>query len=72
MKNDTAYVILTWNDPKNTFDCIKSILNSDYKKYDIILVDNYSSELNFQKLINSLKKLNFNLFGLNFHFQKSF
>lgn len=71
MKNDTAYVILTWNDPKNTFDCIKSILNGDYKKYDIILVDNYSSELNFQKLINSLKKLNFNLFGLNFRFQKT-
>ena len=70
MQNDTAYVVLNWNDPINTTACIKSIFLGDYKRYDIIIVDNYSSELKFQKLINNLKKLNFNLFGINFRLQK--
>jgi cellulose synthase/poly-beta-1,6-N-acetylglucosamine synthase-like glycosyltransferase len=37
-------VVLTWNDSKNTIECLKSILKSDYNKYDIILVNNNSTK----------------------------
>ena len=35
MKNILAVVILTWNDYKNTVNCINSILNQKYKNYKI-------------------------------------
>lgn len=31
MKNELAVIILTWNDFNNTIDCLKSILNQNYK-----------------------------------------
>ena len=37
-------VVLTWNDSKNTIECLKSILKSDYNKYDIILINNNSTK----------------------------
>ena len=47
-----SIVVLTWNDWKNTVDCLQSILKSINIKYDIILVDN-NSDL---KHINFIKK----------------
>jgi GT2 family glycosyltransferase len=37
-------VVLTWNDSKNTIECLNSIIKSDYNKYDIILVNNNSKK----------------------------
>ena len=37
-----AVVILSWNDSKNTIECIQSVLKSSYQNYDIIVVDNNS------------------------------
>ena len=37
-------VVLTWNDSKNTIECLNSIMKSDYNKYDIILVNNNSKK----------------------------
>ena len=47
-----SIVVLTWNDWKNTIDCLQSIIKSNYKNYDVILVDN-NSDL---KHINFIKK----------------
>ena len=44
MKNNLAVVILTWNDFSNTIDCLKSVLNQDYKNYKIFLIDNNSED----------------------------
>ncbi len=52
-------VILSWNDPKNTYELIESIFKSDYQNFDIIIVDNNSNIENFDKLIIDLKKNNF-------------
>ena len=49
-------VILSWNDPKNTYELIESIFKSDYQNFDIIIVDNNSNIENFDKLIINLKK----------------
>ena len=60
MKNPKlAVIILTWNDWKNTIQCIESLLKSNYKNFDIILVDNNSDIFNFEKKINWLKKKKF-------------
>lgn len=35
-------VVLTWNDTDMTFECVQSLLNSDYDRLHVILVDNGS------------------------------
>jgi len=47
-----AVIILSWNDWKNTKELIESVLKSDYKNYDIIIVDNNSNVEHFEKLLN--------------------
>ena len=55
MKNELAVIILTWNDFNNTIDCLKSILNQNYKKYKIFLIDNNSDDEIFLKTLGWLK-----------------
>jgi GT2 family glycosyltransferase len=57
MKNNTmlpkvAVIILNFNNWQDTINCIKSLGNIDYPNYDIILVDNGSTD-------NSIEKINF-------------
>jgi len=61
-----SVVVLTWNREKQVLRCIKSILNSSYKNYELIVVDNASTDRtcdliskNFPqvKLIKSKKNL---------------
>ncbi len=47
-----SIVVLTWNDWKSTIDCLQSIIKSNYKNYDVILVDNNSDS----KHLNFIKK----------------
>ena len=54
-KSSIAIVILSWNDPKNTFELIKSIFENDYQNFDIFLVDNNSDKMNFDILINLIE-----------------
>ena len=54
MKNNLAVVILTWNDYSSTIDCLKSILNQDYKNYKIFLIDNNSEDKIFFKILKWL------------------
>ncbi len=59
-----ATVILSWNDPINTYELIESILLSSYEYYDIVVVDNNSTYENFDKLKSLLiqAKLTFHIF----------
>ena len=58
-KSKVALVILSWNDPDNTFELIKSIYNSSYDYFDVIVVDNNSSIENFDKLKINLNQSQF-------------
>ena len=40
----TAIVILNWNDWKDTIECLESVYRIDYPNYDVILVDNGSTD----------------------------
>ena len=46
MEKKLAIVVLTWNDAKNTVECLESIFASDYEYFDVILVDNNSETKN--------------------------
>ena len=52
-------VILSWNDPQNTYELVESIFQSDYQNFDVIVVDNNSKSENFDKFLSNLKKNNF-------------
>ncbi|PQJ21101.1 glycosyltransferase [Tenacibaculum sp. SG-28] len=49
-KPKVAIITLNYNQIDYTVDCVKSILNSDYSNFEIVLVDNGSSEENFKEL----------------------
>jgi len=63
ISNPDLYIILVnWNKPNLTLDCIKSINESSYKEYKTVVVDNYSSD-------NSIEI--FKQSNLNFHLIKA-
>lgn len=66
-----AVIILTWNDWKNTVQCIESLLRSNYKNFDIILVDNNSDVFNFKKKIEWLRKKNFFINPIGFEYKNN-
>lgn len=43
-------IILNWNRPQDTIDCVESILRSDYAKYRITVVDNGSTDDSVQRV----------------------
>ena len=47
---NVAVNVLTWNDWKNTTECIKSVMKSSFKNYDMVVVDNNSEEFHYKKL----------------------
>lgn len=55
-KPKVAVITLNYNQIEYTVDCVKSLLKSDYPNFEIILVDNGSSEENFKILKNRLPK----------------
>lgn len=69
-------VILNWNGFHYTKNCINSILNSDFKDYKLIIVDNNSTDDSLHKLKKIFKKnkkiifkknkKNYGSFGFNF------
>ena len=50
MKKKIAVVTLTWNDWKNTIECLESIFNSSYNFFDVILIDNNSEKYHMDKI----------------------
>ena len=55
--NKTAVIVLNWNKPEITLDCIKS-LNTMEGDYDIFVIDNGSDEAKRNKLVEEMKKQN--------------
>lgn len=51
-----AVITLNYNQIDYTVDCVKSLLESNYSNYQIVLVDNGSTEENFERLQNELPK----------------
>lgn len=53
MSDDWPYVVccvLNWNNYEDSRDCIESLLNSEYKNLDILLIDNGSTDGSAQRL----------------------
>jgi|TARA_B110000971_G_scaffold125333_1_gene128262 GT2 family glycosyltransferase len=55
-----AIVILSWNDSKNTIECLKSVFKNDYLNFDIVLVDNNSAKYHFNNVLSWCKSQNIN------------
>lgn len=67
LKNPSVgIVVLSWNDWKNTSELLDSIFKSDYKNYDIILVDNNSNTQNLESLLNWCAKKKIRINRINF------
>ena len=52
MNKNIAVNVLTWNDWESTIGCLESIYQSDYKNFDIILIDNNSDKSHLEKIYN--------------------
>ena len=50
MSKNIAITVLTWNDWKNTIECLESIFQSDYSNYDVILINNGSDDYHLDKI----------------------
>ena len=59
-----AIVVLTWNDSKNTVECLESIFKSDYLNYDVVLVDNNSDYEHIKHIFSWCKKRLINIYDL--------
>lgn len=57
MEDKVSVVILNWNAKKITGDCIQSVLEQSHKSYEIILVDNASSDGSTKELKKRFKKI---------------
>ncbi len=51
-------IVLNYNNWKDTIECVKSLLNLDYKNYQIIIVDNNSSDNSIKKIEEFLQDKN--------------
>lgn len=61
MSNNKEYpfvslIVLNYNDAEMTKDCIKSLLDTDYPNFEIILVDNGSTDKSYSQLHNIYQK----------------
>lgn len=45
-----SIIILNWNSPEDTIECLESIYHINYSNYEIILVDNNSSNDSIEKI----------------------
>ena len=50
MNLKVSIVILNWNRWKDTIECLESIYQIDYSNYDVILVDNNSTDNSIEKI----------------------
>lgn len=73
MKPLVSAIILNWNRKKDTAEAIKSIQKQTYKKIEIIVVDNFSTDGSIEYLKNKFKNIriiendkNYGLSGWNY------
>lgn len=73
VKGLVSLVILNWNGKKYVYDCVKSILAQSYINYEVIIVDNNSTDESCEKLLENYKnneKFKFIINKENFGFAK--
>jgi len=70
MNKKLAIVVLTWDDWKNTIECLESIFNNSFKSFDVILVDNNSNAVHLEK-IYEWSKNNIKVEDKEFNFDSS-
>ena len=59
MSKNLAITVLTWNDWKNTVNCLESIFQNKYDNFDVILVNNNSDKEHIDKIYEwSKNKIN--------------
>jgi GT2 family glycosyltransferase len=51
-----AVIILNWNQPEFTIDCVKSVLRQSYKDFQIVVVDNASTDDSVKRFESSFGK----------------
>ena len=51
-----SIIILNWNQPKLTVNCVNSVLKQGYKDFEILLIDNHSEDDSFETLKNIFGK----------------
>ena len=56
-------ITANWNDHKKTIRCIKSLINTKYSFFDILIVDNNSLDKDYNILKNRIKKIKKNFFS---------
>ncbi len=49
-KSNVAIIIINWNGFQDTIECLESLYQIDYPNYDVILVDNASSNNSVEKI----------------------
>ena len=54
MNKNIAITLLTWNDWKNTIECLESIFQNDYNNFDVILINNGSEKYHLEKIYDWL------------------
>ena len=57
--SNVGIVVLSWNDPKNTIELVDSIFESDHQHFDVVIVDNNSTQEKFDTILNDLRKKNY-------------
>lgn len=54
---NVSIIILNWNGWKDTIECLNSLYQLDYPKYNIILIDNDSQDESIKKIKKYIKKV---------------
>jgi len=49
-------IILNWNNWQDTLECLKSLKNLDYPNYEVVVVDNGSTDDSVKQIINATRK----------------
>ena len=65
-------LILNWNGKDILYDCINSIFNSDYRNYEVTIIDNGSTDNSINKVKTDFEKLNFILIKDNLGYSKGY
>lgn len=57
MEKKKVYIlILNWNSWQDTTECIKSVLSSDFKNFQLVVIDNASQDSSVTHIVEYLKK----------------